>query len=425
MIVPSIDLACGNAVQLVGGKELKIDAGDPRPFAKRFGRVGEVAVIDLDAALSRGSNAEVVRELLEIAPCRVGGGIRDVGSAIRWLDAGARSIILGTAATPEVLRMLPKDRVIAALDAVDGEVVVEGWTAKTGMRVEDRIEELREYVGGFLITFVDREGRMTGLPMERVREIVELASPAKVTIAGGVREARDIVLADEAGADAQVGMALYSGAIHLAEAFAAPLTSDREDGLWPTVVADERGIALGLAYSNLDSLRMALTSGRGVYYSRSRGGLWEKGASSGNSQELLRVDVDCDRDALRFTVKQRGGGFCHLGSRTCFGDERGVGMLERTLRDRLITSPAGSYTRRLIDDPGLLVSKLQEEAGELARAETKSDVAAELADVLYFASVAAARSGVTIADAERVLDRRSLNVTRRPGDAKEVTDVTG
>ncbi len=425
MIVPSIDLSGGNAVQLVGGKELKIDAGDPRPFAERFGRVGEVAVIDLDAALSRGSNAAVVRELLEIAPCRVGGGIRDVDTAVRWLDAGARSVILGTAATPEVLRMLPKDRVIAALDAVDGEVVVEGWTSKTGMRVEDRIAELREYVGGFLITFVEREGRMTWLPMDRVREIVELASPAKVTIAGGVREARDIALADEAGADAQVGMALYSGAIDLAEAFAAPLTSDREDGLWPTAVADERGIALGLAYSNLDSLRLALSSGRGVYYSRSRARLWEKGATSGNGQELLRVDVDCDRDALRFTVKQQGSGFCHLGSRTCFGDERGIGALERTLRERLENAPSGSYTQRLVDDPGLLALKLQEEAGELAQAESKEDVAAELADVLYFASVAAARSGVTIADAERVLDRRALNVTRRPGDAKEVTDVTG
>lgn len=321
--------------------------------------------------------------------------------------------------------MLPKDRVIAALDAVDGEVVVEGWTSKTGMRVEDRIAELREYVGGFLITFVEREGRMTGLPMDRVREIVELASPAKVTIAGGVREARDIALADGAGADAQVGMALYSGAIDLAEALASPLKSDREDGLWPTVVADERGVALGLAYSNLDSLRMALTSGRGVYYSRSREGLWEKGATSGNGQELLQVDVDCDRDALRFTVKQQGSGFCHTGTRTCFGDERGIGALERTLRKRLENAPSGSYTRRLVDDPRLLASKLQEEACELAQAKSNEDVAAELADVLYFASVAAARSGVTIADAERVLDRRALNVTRRPGDAKEVTDVTG
>ena len=117
MIIPSIDLMGGNAVQLVEGKEKVLDAGDPGPIADRFGMVGEVAVIDLDAALGRGSNASVIRELLKRAPCRVGGGIRDAGAAIRWLDAGARKVILGTAARPEILRELPRERVIAALDA--------------------------------------------------------------------------------------------------------------------------------------------------------------------------------------------------------------------------------------------------------------------------------------------------------------------
>jgi phosphoribosyl-ATP pyrophosphohydrolase/phosphoribosyl-AMP cyclohydrolase len=75
--VPSIDLMDGQAVQLIGGEAKALDAGDPRPIAEKFGKVGEIAVIDLDAALGRGSNAELIRELLAIAPCRVGGGIRD------------------------------------------------------------------------------------------------------------------------------------------------------------------------------------------------------------------------------------------------------------------------------------------------------------------------------------------------------------
>ena len=96
MIIPSIDLMNGNAVQLVGGKEMALDAGDPRPIAEKFGRVGEIAVIDLDAALSQGSNREVIEDLLKLAPCRVGGGIRDVETALDWLDKGARKVILGT-----------------------------------------------------------------------------------------------------------------------------------------------------------------------------------------------------------------------------------------------------------------------------------------------------------------------------------------
>ena len=127
MIVPSIDLQHGQAVQLVGGETKALDAGDPRPLARRYGRIGEIAVVDLDAALGQGSNAAVIEELLELAPCRVGGGIRDAASAIAWLDRGARKVVLGTAARPEVLCALPQERVIAALDARDGEVVVEGW----------------------------------------------------------------------------------------------------------------------------------------------------------------------------------------------------------------------------------------------------------------------------------------------------------
>ena len=418
MIVPSIDLMDGNAVQLIGGREKAIDAGDPRPIAESFGVVGEIAVIDLDAALGRGSNEEVIRELLQLAPCRVGGGIRSVETAVRWLDAGARKVILGTAATPEVLRELPRERGIAALDARDDRVVVEGWTKSTGARIEDRIEELRDHVCGFLVTFVEREGRMIGLPEERIRELAKIAAPCRLTVAGGVRAPGDIAVADRAGADTQVGMALYSGAFDLAEGFCAPLRTDRPDGLWPTVVTDEHGTALGLAYSDLESVRTAMETRRGVYHSRSRGGLWTKGDSSGDTQDLLAIDTDCDRDTLRFTVRQHGGGFCHLGTRTCFGEDRGLRALEQTLRERVANAPAGSYTRRLLDDPALLGSKLAEEAGELFESATPEHAANEAADLLYFAMVAAVQRGTSLAEIERVLDDRSRKLTRRPGNAK-------
>ncbi len=418
MIIPSIDLMGGNAVQLVGGERHEVDAGDPRPLARKFGLVGDVAVIDLDAALGRGDNRATIEDLLAIAPCRVGGGIRDADSARRWLDAGARQVILGTAATPEVLGELPRERVIAALDARDGEVVVEGWTKGTGRGVLERIEELRAYVGGFLVTFVEVEGSMKGLPIDRIREIVQAAGDAKVTVAGGVRGATEIAQADALGADCQVGMALYKGEIDLADSLAACLTSDRPDGLWPTIVCDERNEALGLAYSNLRSLRDAIENQRGTYWSRSRDSLWVKGASSGAEQELLGVSVDCDRDALRFTVRQAGAGFCHTGSRSCFGQASGLGQLSRRLTSTLADAPEGSYTKRLASDPDLLRAKLVEEANELCDAASPADVAWETADVLYFALVAMTRSGVTLEEVERQLDLRAMKVSRRKGDAK-------
>lgn len=396
---------------------MKLDAGDPRPLARKFGRVGEIAVIDLDAALGTGDNAGTIHDLLGMARCRVGGGIRSLERAIEWLDAGAVQVILGTAAKPELLEQLPRERVVAAMDARDGEVVVEGWQTGTGRPLLESLAELKPFVGGFLVTFVEREGRMQGIDLGRVREVIEACDPVPVTVAGGVTTLEELAEIDRLGADAQVGMALYTGRWSLAEAVAAPLTSDRPDGLWPTVVVDERGLALGLAYSNLDSLSVAIERGVGAYWSRKRG-LWIKGESSGATQELLAVDVDCDRDCLRFTVRQSGVGFCHKGTATCWGEGRGLGSLESTVVGRRGSAPLGSYTRRLFDDSGLLGAKLTEEAAELAETTTRERAAEEAADLLYFAAVKLAKEGATWADAERVLDRRALKVTRRPGNAK-------
>ncbi len=418
MIIPSIDLMDGHAVQLIGGKEKSLDAGDPRPIAERFARAGEIAVIDLDAALGQGDNSALVKELLAIAPCRVGGGIRDLETARAWLDAGAARIILGTRAVPEILRELPRERVMAALDADHGEVVVEGWRRGTGATIEQRMAELREFVGGFLITFVEREGRLQGGDVARAEALVAGAAGVRITFAGGITELEEIAALDRLGADAQVGMALYTERLDLGAAIAAPLTSERPDGLWPTVVVDELGIALGLAWSDGESLSEAVSSGRGVYHSRSRG-LWVKGETSGATQELLRVDLDCDRDAMRFTVTQKDPGFCHLDTMTCWGDETGVAALARRLASRAAEAPEGSYTRRLLDDPGLLRAKLAEEADELAAAETPAEVVHEAADLLFFTLTAMARAGVSLADVAAELDRRALKITRRPGDAKE------
>lgn len=418
MIVPSIDIVAGRAVQLVGGETLAIEAGDPFPILERFSRVGEVAVIDIDAARGEGSNARLIEEMASLARIRVGGGIRDVDTALSWLDAGAERIIVGTAASPEFLDALPRERVIVALDARESRVVTHGWRVDAGLDLLEGIRELRDLCGGFLVTFVEKEGRMGGTDMDLARAVVEAAGDTRVTVAGGVTTAEEIDALDRIGADAQVGMALYSGTLDLADAFAAPLASDRPDGLWPTVVVDEGGAALGLAWSSRESLRQAIDTGRGVYQSRSRG-LWVKGETSGASQELLTVSADCDRDSLRFVVRQHGTGFCHLHTRTCWGEDTGIGRLARRLADIVADPPPGSHTARLAGDPDLLAAKLVEEAGELAAATDPDDVAGEAADLIYFALAKAAASGVRLTDIEAVLDRRAKRVRRRPMERKD------
>ncbi len=414
MILPSIDLQNGRAVQLRSGREFVLDAGDPMPWLTQFARVGETAVVDLDAALGRGDNAAVVRKLCAHGPCRVGGGIRTAAQALDLLDAGATKVVLGTMAVPELLQQLPRHRTIAALDAMHGEVVVDGWRTRTGRSVAERMQELRPFVSGFLVTFVEREGQLLGLDLDAVRELRAAAGDLELVIAGGVATPADVKALDDLAIDAQVGMALYQGVFTIADALVALLPTQPPGGLWPTVVTDERGMALGLAWSDAESLGLALREGRGIYRSRRRG-LWRKGEQSGAIQELLRVELDCDRDALRFTVRQHGPGFCHRGCATCWGPSRGLPALATRIATSATDTTGRSYTRQLLDDPHWLRSKLAEEADELAAAEGAHEVVAEAADLLYFTSVALQRAGVSLASVEAELDRRALQVRRRPG----------
>ena len=443
MIIPSIDLMGGRAVQLRRGRELVLEGGDPFERLEEFSVAGEVAIVDLDAALGRGSNAEVARALVKQAPCRVGGGIRDLETALDWLDSGATRIVIGTAASVEFCSQLPPERVVAAVDADRGTVVVEGWRTETAFPVLDRIGELAPVVGGFLLTQVEHEGGMAGFDWELVERAVEAAGAARVTAAGGITTLEEVAALDRLGADAQVGMALYSGRMSLGGAVAAPLAKGIEGRLWPTVVCDESGAALGLVWSTRESLEAAVSERRGIYWSRSRGELWRKGETSGATQELLRVDLDCDRDALRFTVRQHGSGFCHTQERACWPERFSLASLARVIerrRDEALgrgkdpgagqtegppeAGGPSSGTLRLLSDPALLRSKLLEEAGELAEAEGKEGATHEAADLLYFALVAALGQGARIEDIQAELEGRNRRVRRRSMAAKPVRDTS-
>lgn len=207
-----------------------------------------------------------------------------------------------------------------------------------------------------------------------------------------------------------------AGKLLVSKVIAKYWKSDRQDGLIPTVVTDEAGVALGLAYTSEESILEALKTQTGVYQSRKRG-LWVKGATSGDTQDLVRVGLDCDNDTLKFVVKQTGR-FCHLQQFGCFGNLNGIPALEQTLISRKMSAPEGSYTARLFSDEKLLRAKIMEEAEELCDAKTPQDVAFEAADLIYFALTKAIGAGATLADIEANLDAKSLKVTRRPGNAK-------
>lgn len=197
----------------------------------------------------------------------------------------------------------------------------------------------------------------------------------------------------------------------------AGATADRKTGLYATTVVDERGLTLGLVWSSKESILEALKTGTGVYQSRKRG-LWYKGSSSGDTQELISLGLDCDKDCLLVRVRQKGRGFCHRGTTSCWGHSTGLSRLEKTLKGRKRSAPEGSYTARLFNDPALVRAKIKEEADELCEATSKDDIAAEAADLLYFALTRCIAADVSLEDVEKCLDLKSLQVKRRKGDAK-------
>lgn len=401
MIIPSIDLMSGRAVQLRQGREhVLTDPREPEVLCAEFNRYGEVAVIDLDAALGQGDNLDLLRRLCRVADVRAGGGIRDLARARALLRAGARKIIIGTAADPDLLARLPRDRVIVALDHIGGEVVDQGWRHGTGEPLLDRARRLAPYCAGYLCTFVENEGGLGGLSADAAAALAE-ALPHPVTVAGGVASTADAVAIARRSIDVQVGMALYTGRLDLADGVAESVAFERGTGdppILPTIVQDRSGQVLMLAYSSPESLREALRRGQGIYYSRSRQALWVKGETSGHGQRLISCRPDCDRDSLLFTVEQTGPA-CHTGRHSCFSDRRfSLSALFETLRQRRQERPEGSYTASLFQDRERLLRKLMEEAFEVTRARGRDDVVWELADAIFFLSVLAVDEEVDVAD---------------------------
>jgi phosphoribosyl-ATP pyrophosphohydrolase/phosphoribosyl-AMP cyclohydrolase len=411
MIIPSIDLMDGKAVQLRQGREKVLERENPLELAEEWDRFGEIAVIDLDAALGKGSNSEVIREICKRAECRVGGGVHSVQRAVELVSHGAVKVIVGTRAfendsinhsfLKELSSAVGRDRLMIAVDAVEQEIVTKAWRHRTGLLLFDVLPDLERYASAFLFTCVEKEGMLHGTDMETIRRLVTYTENS-LTVAGGITSQEEAVALSRMGLDAQLGMALYTGKIDLVEGFIESLHWKAD--LLPTITCDHEGQVLMLAYSSKESLRRTFETGSMWYFSRSRDRLWNKGETSGNVQGFVRIRADCDRDALLATVEQNGVA-CHLGSYSCFGDKRfTLEELSLVVKDRLERPTPGSYTATLTT--ALVREKLLEEATEVVEAEGRGHIVHEAADVLYFLVALLARSDVELDDVMYELRRR-------------------
>lgn len=329
----------------------------------------------------------------------------NLDDVVHWLDDGAEKVIVPLAWAKELVGVIPANRLVLLLDVANVTAVpdklrggVSGVLLKTPSVDPEFISSISRFFTGSSI-FV--QSTATSPPststIRQLKSSGTLVIPTSLLTAGSTSSDR----------------------LNIVDAFLAPVTSDRPDGLFPTVVSSwpQGGKSLGLVYSSAESIRESITTGRGVYQSRKHG-LWKKGETSGAVQDVVKITLDCDADSLEFSVVQHGAGFCHLDRASCFGHLSGLAALEETLLARLESAPEKSYTRRLFSDPELLRAKIMEEADELCQAEGKEQIAFEAADLLYFVLTRCVAAGVGIVDIEQSLDKKAKKVTRRPGHAK-------
>jgi phosphoribosylformimino-5-aminoimidazole carboxamide ribotide isomerase len=226
MIFPCIDLMDGKVVQLVQGREKALEADSPEEMLRRFAAFPEIQVIDLDAAMGRGSNDELVLLLASKAATRVGGGVRTVARARALVEQGARKVIVGTSAfstsgineafLASVRDAIGRDRLLIALDSKDGRIVVKGWRESTNLTAETVLNSLEPYCGGFLCTYVDKEGMMQGTDLDWFHRL-RAATSLELTAAGGITTMEEVRALLAMNVHAALGMAIYTGRLKLEE----------------------------------------------------------------------------------------------------------------------------------------------------------------------------------------------------------------
>jgi phosphoribosyl-ATP pyrophosphohydrolase/phosphoribosyl-AMP cyclohydrolase len=425
MVIASIDIQNGKVVQLKQGAELILQRDNAGELAAEFDRYGEVAVIDLDAAMGAGSNLAMIKPLLRKAECRVGGGIRTPEQAKELVSLGVRKIIVGSGAFRDpakngfavnvpfleaMSKKIGRERLIVAVDARGGEIVVDGWKTPTGLDLLEAAKAVEPFAGELLFTCVEREGTMTGIDLTPVRKLRETVS-CQITVAGGVSTLAEIEEIAALGCDVQLGMALYTGKINLADAFIASLNWKKSQppiphfSLLPLIVQSPGGQVLMTGFTDNEALAETFKRGNVCFHSRTRNKLWMKGENSGNVLKLIRLRTDCDRDALLATA-QPAGPVCHTGAWSCFANNRDYTgpFLQDIIAERFRNPAPGSYNATLDDD--LVREKVLEEAKELCEAKNREEIIWEAADLLYFSTVLMTRAGVTVQEILDELDRR-------------------
>lgn len=224
MLIPSIDLMDGKVVQLIQGEKKALEFDNFDEWVTRFSAFPLIQLIDLDAAMGKVANTQLIEFFVHRLPCQIGGGIRTIQDARRLLGLGARRVIFGSSLiqdgrmnvefAKQAADELGVEKLIFAIDSRGGKLAIRGWREIVNIAPLEAVRALESFCGAFLYTHIETEGMLNGIPLEPVMQLRQ-ATKNQLIAAGGISSHQEIEQLHQMGVDAVVGMALYLGKLKL------------------------------------------------------------------------------------------------------------------------------------------------------------------------------------------------------------------
>ena len=467
-IIACLDVRNGRVVKGTKFTDIK-DVDSPEKLAKFYSdnSVDELVFYDITASNEeRKTSLEFVERVARVIniPFSAGGGVSTIEDFKYILRKGADKVSVNSAAVknPQLIReasmAFGSQCVVLSMDVKKNDegswsVYVKGGREKTELDAIDWAVTAAELgAGEIVVNSIDEDGMKNGYDLELLSRITSVVNIPVIASGGAGKKEHFLDALQKTGVDGVLAASVFhfgeikvpelkqylkeNGAeIRMPEAAPqkkeSPSAADADismirftkDGLVPCICQDAKtGAVLMLAYMNEQSLRLTLEKKRAVYYSRSRSELWEKGATSGNTQKVRAIYYDCDADALLIKVDQTGNA-CHTGAYSCFFnavfDDLGVsadpgssvfGELYATVIGRKNDPSEGSYTNYLFDK-GIdkILKKVGEEAAETiiaAKNQDRQELIGETGDLIYHLTVMLAEKGISMDEIEQELKSR-------------------
>jgi phosphoribosylformimino-5-aminoimidazole carboxamide ribonucleotide (ProFAR) isomerase/phosphoribosyl-AMP cyclohydrolase len=385
LFIPTLNISDGNAVLIKHGKVEKI-LGDPMVKAQYLSITKNFNIVDVDRSKGCGNNKEIIKSIVSMYPCYVGGGIRTIDDANEMITAGARRIVISTAAQ-DLISLIPKNKIILAIDIDENlNVMTHGRSYTTDVTIFDFLTKFMAKVEMISIVFHNTEGTFSGIPLEKVKQIKDHIRDYRIKLAcgGGICNLDEIAALVSIDITPQFCSGFWNDCFTLGEVFYTILTL-KQNNDWlktpsganviPCIVQHVHGNILGFRFGTPETIKLCVDTRIATFYDKKKNSIMFQGMTSGFFHKVLSVHLNCDLSCVRIVVDPDGKHFCHLGQDSCFGycDPAKGGM--KTLQYKLANNVTNIQE--------INKTKIINDCNSLIKANSSKNVTDSAANVLF------------------------------------------